>query len=562
LALCTFVSCTNSFARDASTPESSVQSAQTDYVASGNKLLEQNDYKAAIAEYDKALKLNSNELGAHSGRAIAFGQLGDYKNALASYNLAIQLDGKSAHLFYGRGAVLVRMHNPKEAIQSFDEALKLEPTMAHALYSRAGEYCNLLEFEKAVVDYNSTLKTDPNYIDALRDRGLTFFQMGEYERARDDFDRFCRVTETPDPQLIMYSGFASLLTGRTSDATNEFQQFIRKSKEPSKDVLLSGYCAAVASKAEGNDTRASAILDEAAAKVPSKDWPYPLIQYIRGQQTIDGVLSAVAGNKDQLTEARFYIGLDLSFKGKREALQEFRWVVDSGNNAFLEYGMARDELAKLHQKTLDRALYKAIYASNNDKVKELLDNGADVKSGGEEGNDNTLITATIHENPELVTLFLDRGIKPDAKLSDGRTALYFAAMDVGHSNKSKGAELARILLDRGASVNASDEFGITPLMNAARTHNVPAVKLLIERHADVNRIVTSEKIDAAGGQTVAKKGDTALSMAKDELKYEHQLDEFSVDVLLSMADELKYVKPDTKAQIMETIALLEQAGAK
>ena len=46
----------------------------------------------------------------------------------------------------------------------------------------------------------------------------------------------------------------------------------------------------------------------------------------------------------------------------------------------------------------------------------------------------------------------------------------------------------RLMLDKGADVNASDALGRTPLMYAAASDILPldAVKLLIERGADVN----------------------------------------------------------------------------
>lgn len=531
----------NTIAEGTALDTSSETSTQSDYVTAGDRLLEQKDYKGAIAEYDKALKSNKNALGAHSGRAIALGLLGDFAGAEESYNKAILLDNKNSQLFYGRGAVLVRMHKSREAIQNFDEALKLEPNMAVALYSRAGEYCNLLQFPEAIADYNSTLKCDPNYIDALRDRGLTFFQMGEYEKARENLDRYCLLTAESDPMLIMYRGFASLMLGKMSFATNQFQSYIEKSKDTGKNTIIAAFCAALASKADGDDARAEKILEAATKQAPIKEWPFPLVQYFRKQVSADDVIAAAKDNKSNSTEAHFYVGLALSTSGMSGAPQQFRWVVDNGDKAILEYGMARDEITKLHQATMDRALFKAIQTHDTKRAEQLLNNGANIQSNGDDGGDNTLVSATIHENHELVKLFLDRGVSANSKLNDGRTALYFAAMDAANSDSLKGTQIIQLLIEKGADVDACDEFGITPLMNAARTSNLAAVKLLIDRHANVNLAVKSEKIDPAGGQTVAKEGDTALSMAKDELKH---------------------TSNQKRSQAIEIIKLLEQAGAK
>src|SRR5689334_16300609 len=44
----------------------------------------------------------------------------------------------------------------------------------------------------------------------------------------------------------------------------------------------------------------------------------------------------------------------------------------------------------------------------------------------------------------------------------------------------------RALLDRGVSPDAPGPDGITPLMAAAETGSLEAMKMLIDRHADVN----------------------------------------------------------------------------
>jgi ankyrin repeat protein len=53
-------------------------------------------------------------------------------------------------------------------------------------------------------------------------------------------------------------------------------------------------------------------------------------------------------------------------------------------------------------------------------------------------------------------------------------------------------EIARLLLDHGADVNAKDRFGSAPLHKASVTGNVATIKLLLDRGADV-KACDSEK---------------------------------------------------------------------
>jgi serine/threonine protein kinase len=78
-----------------------------------------------------------------------------------------------------------------------------------------------------------------------------------------------------------------------------------------------------------------------------------------------------------------------------------------------------------------------------------------------------------------VELFLAAGMNPDAKDSQGRTALINAA--------SKGSNnISEKLLNKGADVNAKDAVGSTALMRAAEGGHRETTQVLLERGADVN----------------------------------------------------------------------------
>lgn len=68
----------------------------------------------------------------------------------------------------------------------------------------------------------------------------------------------------------------------------------------------------------------------------------------------------------------------------------------------------------------------------------------------------------------------------------------------------------RVLLDKGADVNAKDKKGMTPLMRAARSGEFDIVRVLIERGA---RISEEDEI-----------GKTALDYAQGKLKGEEKDD--------------------------------------
>ena len=57
-------------------------------------------------------------------------------------------------------------------------------------------------------------------------------------------------------------------------------------------------------------------------------------------------------NNDQMTEARAYLGMDLTLSGKKEeALGHLTWVKEYGDRTLLEYAMAVTELKRLDGNT-------------------------------------------------------------------------------------------------------------------------------------------------------------------------------------------------------------------
>lgn len=94
---------------------------------------------------------------------------------------------------------------------------------------------------------------------------------------------------------------------------------------------------------------------------------------------------------------------------------------------------------------------------------------------------------------DLARMLLDAGASVDARNFVGETPLHFAA-------KKNHADLARMLLDAGAVVDAKDDEGKTPLHKACESGNVAVAGALIEAGANMyarNRYGTTIPLDLA-----------------------------------------------------------------
>jgi ankyrin repeat protein len=88
--------------------------------------------------------------------------------------------------------------------------------------------------------------------------------------------------------------------------------------------------------------------------------------------------------------------------------------------------------------------------------------------------------AAIHDRKEIATLLLDNEAEIDARSEErGWTPLMFAAYD-------NNADMVRLLLDRGADVNARNIYGWSILTVTARVGHLEIVQELIDRGAELN----------------------------------------------------------------------------
>jgi ankyrin repeat protein len=83
-------------------------------------------------------------------------------------------------------------------------------------------------------------------------------------------------------------------------------------------------------------------------------------------------------------------------------------------------------------------------------------------------------------DPSLIEHFIEKGADVNYKnTSDGWRSLHYAI--------SCGSDdMARLLIEKGADVNAIADDGTTPLILAAKNDSVFIAKLLLEKGADVN----------------------------------------------------------------------------
>lgn len=126
-------------------------------------------------------------------------------------------------------------------------------------------------------------------------------------------------------------------------------------------------------------------------------------------------------------------------------------------------------------------LFVALAQAKNDEVRRLLAQG--VLPDSVQNGDPALCWALMKDNAEGALLLVDAGANVNvARATADQPALWWAAT-------SGAVAVTRALLARGASVDAKNKWGSTPLTVACTSGHTEVVRLLLEAGADVhNRI--------------------------------------------------------------------------
>jgi ankyrin repeat protein len=127
------------------------------------------------------------------------------------------------------------------------------------------------------------------------------------------------------------------------------------------------------------------------------------------------------------------------------------------------------------------SLESAVYSGNAESVQEFLDHGADVNKGG-----GTLLRLAVEGGQgDVVKLLLEKGANVNATNVDGGTPLMMAAT-YGH------ADIVKLLLPKVTNVNAVDVQKETALY-----------KSVVEKHIDVVRLLLAAGADPAVGDVMS-----------------------------------------------------------
>lgn len=142
-------------------------------------------------ELAKKLRPNSAEGYFHKGKAILY-RGNNYKKAMADFDKAIELDASNAETYFLRGDAQARLKNFSQAIEDFTKAAEMKPE--EKIYKKRGEvYLKIFENEKAIADFNKVLEFSADE-SAYKGLAIAYANLKNKKLALENFDKFLELS--------------------------------------------------------------------------------------------------------------------------------------------------------------------------------------------------------------------------------------------------------------------------------------------------------------------------------------------------------------------------------
>jgi tetratricopeptide (TPR) repeat protein len=169
--------------------------------------------------------LGEDVAGAYRLRGLAYREAGKNRQAIADYDRALRLQPGNAAFHFERAGIFTNLQDYPHAIADYDRSLTIDPVNPKAHFLRGVSYYQLGEHPRAIVDYGEALRLDPEFSPVYNERAWALYLVGRYGEALEDTDRALSRRPHMAPAFDTRAHVLAAL-GRPAEALAEFERAI------------------------------------------------------------------------------------------------------------------------------------------------------------------------------------------------------------------------------------------------------------------------------------------------------------------------------------------------
>lgn len=156
-------------------------------------------FRNALANMDKAIKLEPKQAGLYVNRAYIRYNLNDWDGAMADYDYALSLEPLNKTALFNRGLLNTEVNANDRALEDFTAVINLDPSDHRAHYNRAQIRARKHDFAGAIEDINAVIDIFPNFPTGYLVRSEFERSRGNLTKAAADYDKAMTLTRKLHP---------------------------------------------------------------------------------------------------------------------------------------------------------------------------------------------------------------------------------------------------------------------------------------------------------------------------------------------------------------------------
>jgi ankyrin repeat protein len=157
----------------------------------------------------------------------------------------------------------------------------------------------------------------------------------------------------------------------------------------------------------------------------------------------------------------------------------FDWAIVIGNMELVKQLLLEDDCLNINKDVINHAVYVAVAFNKMDILKMLIEKGADVNANVNESD--PILSAAGRQSIDFVKILIKARANINASDEFGNSPIHSAVKNMIYGEepeKKLAMSVIKILIDAGADVNLKNKQGDTPLHTALINDIIPAADLL------------------------------------------------------------------------------------
>ncbi len=197
------------------------------------------NFESALSSYKKAIKLNPDHADTYCNMGMSFNEKGDFKRAIKSYRKTLEINPDHIGAHYNLGAIYSKTGELNLAIKNYKKATALNPKNTSSYNSLGEVYYSIGNLNESIINYKKAIGLQPTFWQAYYNLGIALNDQGKLEEAIEAFNKAISIK----PDYATAKHMLSALTGNTNETApreyveNLFDNYAKKFENSLLDKL-------------------------------------------------------------------------------------------------------------------------------------------------------------------------------------------------------------------------------------------------------------------------------------------------------------------------------------